>query len=887
MSKYFFAIVFFMIAALLLVILCLTIKRKSKHNAGFITLVSITLVLNLIYGLSIYTKDFEVLELLTHIWVAGVTWLVIVFVMTLSKHLEFKLNKWLPIVLIIVGIADTVLFIINTFNDIVVTCFPSYSNGEIYINADKHALYYIHLLFLYLLLLIPIIPSIKKITSTAEIYKSKYISILTCIIGVLIAHVLYTYTEVHIDFSLIFYGVSIVALYYYIFHHSPNTVENKIQSLIMTNMTDSIIVYDSNGNNFYYNLSAKAAFGDDASISYEEFRIKYLNKINPNQPEAIIVIMKNNNHLFYNIKIKRFYDKNERLQAFYIWFKDLTKEMNEVKEKQYRTTHDILTGAFNRDYFIEEATERIKNGDLDYMVIASNFESFRLLNDLYGSHIGDEVLIKMANLLKELSIKYDFVYARMGADKFGLFISSKTFSNNNILKIITKEFNDAYSQLPISIKFGICKLEDDSIIKAYDRAISTLHFIKGKSITYGFYDSEVRNKIVREQVLLKELDSSIENRYFEVYYQPQINSYNNSIIGAEALVRWKHPTFGMISPGEFIPLFETHSVISKLDLYVWEEACKFLQKWNHDKYANLSISVNISQIDFYNLDIPTVLYNLIQKYNVQPNKLKLEITETAFISDQEKLIIEIEKLQKLGFTVEMDDFGSGYSSLNVLKDIPIDIIKLDMKFLKGKIDNPKTINILDSIVSMAHKLHLPVIAEGVENVEQKDMLNSMNCELIQGYLYARPMPEPDFEKYLEDKTIDLFESYWNIKVSDKELFTILKDLDKSYATSPVNVFVLSPELDEDKNIKDILMVYSNRAFKRHEELTMPDMFKTSFNSFSKKVSNEWINFYQKIIKTRKDDRQLFDSPSAGKVHIHAYPLGTTNYICCIITFINE
>ena len=655
----------------------------------------------------------------------------------------------------------------------------------------------------------------------------------------------------------------------------------------MTNMTDSIIIYDAEGNNFYYNLSAKEAFGDDATISYDDFRLKYLSKINPKQQEAIVIIKKNDKNMFYNIKTKRFYDKNERLQAFYIWFKDLTKEMLEMKEKQYSTTHDILTGAFNRDYFIEEATERIKNGDLDYMVIASNFEGFRLLNDLYGSQIGDEVLIKLANLIKKLSIEYDFVYARMGSDKFGLFIPNEVFVNNDILKIIVKEFNEAYSQLPISIKFGICKLEDDSIIKAYDRAVNTLHFIKGKSITYGFYDSEIRNKIIKEQLLLKELDSSIENRHFEVYYQPQINSYNNSIIGAEALVRWKHPTFGMISPGEFIPLFEAHSVISKLDLYVWEEACKFLKKWNHDKYINLSVSVNISQIDFYNLDISTVLYNLINKYDISPNKLKLEITETAFISEQEKLIVEIEKLQKLGFTVEMDDFGSGYSSLNVLKDIPIDIIKLDMKFLKGKINNPKTINILDSIVSMAHRLHLPVIAEGVENVEQKEMLNSMNCELIQGYLYARPMPELDFEKYLEDKTIDLFESYWNIKVSDKELFTILKDLDKSYATSPVNVFVLSPELDENKNIKDFSMVYSNRAFKRHEELLMPDMFKTSFNNFSKKVTSEWIEFYQKIIKMRKDDRSLFDSPNEGKVHIHAYPLGTTNYICCIITFLNE
>ena len=887
MSKYFFAVIFFLVAALLLIILCLIARKKNRHNISFIVLTSLTLVLNLIYGLSLYTKYFEVLEVLTHVWVAGVTWVVIALVITLSKVLEFKLSKPFVLIIFILGIIDTSLFIINMNYDIVVTCIKSYANGDFYINADKHALYYIHLLFLYLLLIIPIISSIKKITSSAEIYKSKYLSVLICISGVLIANILYTYTEVFVDFSLIIYGISIIALYYYIYHQAPTIVSKRIQELIMRNMTDSIIVYDDYGKNFYTNVSALDSFGADARLDFEEFRLKYLNKINPKQESAIITVKNNDKNMFYDINIKRFYDKNQRLQASYIWIKNITKEMLEMKEKQYRTTHDVLTGAFNRDYFVEEANERIKNGDLDYMVIASNFEGFRLLNDLYGSHIGDEVLINMANMLKELANKHDFVYARMGADKFGLFISNRTFINNNILKTIIDGFNEKYSQLPITIKFGICKLDDDSIIKAYDRAINTLHFIKGKAITYGFYDSEVRNKIVREQVLLKELDTSIENKYFEIYYQPQINSYNNAIIGAEALVRWKHPTFGMISPGEFIPLFEAHSVISKLDLYVWEEACKFLNKWDQGKYANLSISVNISQIDFYNLDLPSVLYNLVQKYNISPNKLKLEITETAFISDQEKLIVEIEKLQRLGFTVEMDDFGSGYSSLNVLKDIPIDIIKLDMKFLKGKINNPKTINILDSIVSMAHKLHLPVIAEGVENVEQKDMLNSMNCELIQGYLYARPMPELDFEKYLEDKIIDLFESYWNLKVNDKELFSILRDLDKTYATSPVNIYVLSPKLDEKNRIEDITMVYSNRAFKRHVEPLLPEMFNTSFNNFKEKVNDEWIDFYNKLLKTRNDAKHIFVGPHGSKVHIHSYLLGTTNYICCIITFLNE
>ena len=260
----------------------------------------------------------------------------------------------------------------------------------------------------------------------------------------------------------------------------------------------------------------------------------------------------------------------------------------------------------------------------------------------------------------------------------------------------------------------------------------------------------MRSDIVKEQKLSSEMVEALENGQFEVYYQPQYDYENNSLVGAEALVRWNHPEKGMISPAVFIPMFERNGFITVLDEYVWEKACQDLRKWMDDKekYIPISVSVNISRIDIYNPNLCKTLKNLVKKYNLNASALKLEITESAYMQSPEQLINVTKDLRANGFIVEMDDFGAGYSSLNILKDVPVDILKLDVNFLSKGEDDSKGGHILSSIIRMAHWLNIPVIAEGVETKEQADYLKSLSCVYMQGYYFSKPLPKNEFEKIL-------------------------------------------------------------------------------------------------------------------------------------------
>lgn len=241
------------------------------------------------------------------------------------------------------------------------------------------------------------------------------------------------------------------------------------------------------------------------------------------------------------------------------------------------------------------------------------------------------------------------------------------------------------------------------------------------------------------------MEDAIREKQFKVYLQPQITAAGE-VLGAEALVRWQHPERGMIPPGEFIEVFEKNGMIVRVDQYMWEEACRQLKKWRDRGWKDLYISVNISPRDFLLTDIYECVTSLIRKYNVPPYLLKLEITETSMMENFEEKLKLIEKLQRAGFTVEMDDFGSGYSSLNMLKNIDVDVLKVDMAFLGQTDDEERGRTILKSVVRMSKELGTTVLIEGVETKEQLEFLKKCECNIFQGYYFAKPMPIAEFEE---------------------------------------------------------------------------------------------------------------------------------------------
>ncbi|MFQ9934141.1 MAG: EAL domain-containing protein, partial [Lachnospiraceae bacterium] len=255
----------------------------------------------------------------------------------------------------------------------------------------------------------------------------------------------------------------------------------------------------------------------------------------------------------------------------------------------------------------------------------------------------------------------------------------------------------------------------------------------------------LRANALKEQELAGEIENARDTGQFTIYLQPQMNK-DGEVLGAEALVRWLHPTKGLIMPGGFIGILEKSGMIARLDKYVWELACIKLREWKNQGITNMYISVNISPRDFYFLDIYKIFTELIDKYGIQPKNLKLEITETAIMMNLEKQLELIERLRNQGFIIEMDDFGSGYSSLNMLKDIKVDVIKIDMAFLGKTNDEMRAKKILKVMVELSKQLDMPAVVEGVETVEQVEFLKTIGCDIFQGYYFAKPMEVEAFEK---------------------------------------------------------------------------------------------------------------------------------------------
>jgi EAL domain-containing protein (putative c-di-GMP-specific phosphodiesterase class I) len=289
------------------------------------------------------------------------------------------------------------------------------------------------------------------------------------------------------------------------------------------------------------------------------------------------------------------------------------------------------------------------------------------------------------------------------------------------------------------------------IISMVDGAFLAIDSVKNSfKNTIAYYGDMLRHEYLTEQKIIGEFEEALSNGQFAMFLQPVMNTDNKMVI-AEALVRWIHPDRGIIAPASFIPLLEKTGYIYKLDLYIWEQAAKRIAYWNSIGHDDLSISVNISVKDFYYVDLFEALVGIVEKYNINPSHLKLEITETVFMTEKERQIEIINSLKDYGFLIEIDDFGSGYSSLNMLKEMPADILKMDMAFLSMDKNVSRGRKIVNTIITLAKALGMMVIIEGVETEEQLNYLKGTGADYLQGYYFSKPLPVKQFEDaYLEE-----------------------------------------------------------------------------------------------------------------------------------------
>ncbi len=376
-----------------------------------------------------------------------------------------------------------------------------------------------------------------------------------------------------------------------------------------------------------------------------------------------------------------------------------------------------------------------------------NIRKFTVINELFGYKTGKNVLRYLAGQLDGF-LQKDSTCARLNSDDFAVCLPYLPERMDAFMEKLNQICDSYELEFPLSLNVGLCIADDteESVNLILDHAILALTLVmKSNRVDIAYYDKSMRLKMLREAEITSEMQQALLEKQFQIYLQPQVNHRTGELTGCEALVRWIHPDKGMISPGEFIPVFEKTGFITRLDRFVWEEACRVIADWKKRGRSVIPISVNISRIDILELDLLSVFTEMMQKYGITTDELRLEITESAYVEQGNEILDVVGALRDRKFIVEMDDFGSGYSSLNTLKDVPVDVLKLDLKFLSGG-ENERGNIILKSVVDMANRLELAIVAEGVETMPQADFLNQLGCETIQGYLYSKPIPVADFEE---------------------------------------------------------------------------------------------------------------------------------------------
>lgn len=419
---------------------------------------------------------------------------------------------------------------------------------------------------------------------------------------------------------------------------------------------------------------------------------------------------------------------------------------------------DLLTGVYNRDFFYQKVAEQLERDPVgEYDLLCADVEKFKLVNDLYGVAEGDKLLCYLADVLQE-RISDHILCGRMGADTFVLLIPRESRCDAILLNQVRRQVDQYFSHIHIVVRFGVYRINGREVpVSAMcDRAKLAVDSIKGiYDVHYAYYDDSLREKMLREQSIVNGMKSALETDQFRVYYQAKYDLKTKRIVGSEALVRWLHAENGFMAPAQFIPVFEKNGFIADLDRFVWNRACEDLRAWIDAGLAPLPVSVNVSRVDIYNPQLPQQLLDLVAKHNLTPNILHLEITESAYTENPRQLISAVNELRDLGFIIEMDDFGSGYSSLNMLSELPIDVLKLDMRFLQTTNGRKNSENILSFIVNLAKWMGLSVVAEGIETETQFVMLRNMEADYGQGYYFSKPVPRDEFERMLPKASAQL------------------------------------------------------------------------------------------------------------------------------------
>jgi len=429
----------------------------------------------------------------------------------------------------------------------------------------------------------------------------------------------------------------------------------------------------------------------------------------------------------------------------------LTKRIRYSQSLQKQLFTDSLTNLLSKDGFDWLLSKKLEKSSCDtYTLISFDIRHFEHFNALFGFAAGDELLKNIARICTKFCPK-DELCAHLNSDHFVLLINEKTVRVEDIIEKIKKEIQSLYSNYKIFINFGVYRLSNgiSEPAKMRDYSNAALRTVKASSTKYiGYYDYELNAKLIQESIMSSEMERALANREFVAFFQPKYCCTSEKPVGAEALVRWKKSEDSIVSPDVFIPLFERNGFILKLDMYIFEEACKVLANQISKGIKPVPISTNFSRVHMFNQNFAKNLAEIAGKYNIPPYLLEIEITESAFSANQKLLLTLIEGLHGYGFSVSIDDFGSGYSSLNLIKEMKFDVIKIDQVFFRTNNEIERSKSVIQCILALAKELGMRTVAEGVETEDQFLFLKENECDTIQGFYFSKPLEESLFTQLL-------------------------------------------------------------------------------------------------------------------------------------------
>ena len=649
--------------------------------------------------------------------------------------------------------ADVVQYVLNPFFGFTFGTEKTLVEKQIYFRLVPHIGQTYHRIFCYGLFLIALIIFIVKAIKSSKVYAEKYWLIII-LLGVTAGiESYYIFSRKPFDMSMIGFGLLGLLIFFFTLHYRPMKLLDRMLAGIASDMPDALFFFDKSGKCIWTNEPGRNLVG----ISKENYdnvkdNLIYLfGDIDFNSSGWFkrVTLGSGDDEQYTFLSMRSVVDEKGNVTGNYLSIRDITEDQREMKREMYNSTHDSLTGFYTKEYLFEQIDKRLNSDkETDYMIGYMEIANLKMINDVFGSRFADLTIKKAAEFIQEGTSKKS-LYGKLADDAFGILIDKEDFNNKPVEdKLANFIVSDSGLDHHVLIHYGVYDIREDDEIDVplfFNSArLATTMIRDSYQSLVAYYDDKLRDEIIHNQLISNQVSGAIKTRQIRPYLQPIVDS-RGMLAGAEALVRWIHPDEGFMNPGSFIPVFERNGLIADVDKHMWRCACEILADWKSRKIDSF-ISINISPKDFYFMDVVSELKGLVEEFDIEPEKLRVEITETVMVTGSIDIFKIVADLREFGFIVEMDDFGSGYSSLNLLKDLNFDVIKIDMQFLKDSERNMKAGMIIKNIINMSEDLGMDTLTEGVETAKQFEKLFAMGCKLYQGYYFSKPVPLEDFEK---------------------------------------------------------------------------------------------------------------------------------------------